>query len=140
MKKFQHIVSAALLVIAASSMISTTANAQSGSLLCGISVGPMAILVERTKPPEGKDARKRDVKYCRMLSNIMAQDLRKKGINMGGVIHYKPTGCEDVAQNISGGKSRYDICEQMEIRNKANGLNPYTVIYKPNGTFAVTRD
>lgn len=137
MKKFQHIVSAALLVIAASSMISTTANAQSGSRLCGISLGPMAILVE-IKQPGGRNGRKNANNFCTALSTGMAEGLKEKGINTDAVIHYKRTECEAVARNISGGRSQYDICEKMERTNVGNGVNPYTVIFK-QGQFEFTR-
>ncbi len=137
MKKFQHIVSAALLVIAASSMISTTANAQSGSRLCGISLGPMAILVE-IKQPGGKKGRNKANNFCTTLSSGMAEGLKVEGINTDAVIHYKRTECEALARNISGGRSGYDICEKIERTNVGNGVNPYTVIFK-KGTFEFTR-
>jgi hypothetical protein len=115
------------------------AAAQSGSRLCGISVGPMAIVVE-IKQPKGKKSRKKADKFCRKLADGMIDGLKKSGMPTSGVVKYKRTGCEDVAKSISRGKSSYDICEKMKRTNVGNGVNPYTVTFdKKKKSFTFSR-
>ena len=117
----------------------SNADAQPGSRLCGISVGPMAILVE-IKQPGSKKGRKRANKFCDRLADGLEQGLEDAGASTEGIMRYKRTECEDVAMDISGGKSSYDICDEMERTNVGNGANPYTIIYKKVGdNFEVTR-
>ena len=117
----------------------SNAEAQPGSRLCGISVGPMAILVE-IKQPKGKAKRKTANKFCNRLADGMEQGLEDAGASTEGIIRYKRTACEHVAEDISGGKSSYDICDEMKRTSVGNGANPYTIIYKIRGNnFEVTR-
>ena len=116
----------------------SNADAQPGSRLCGISVGAMAILVE-IKQPGGKKGRKGANRFCDKLADGMEQGLEDAGASTEGIIRYKRTECEHVAEDISGGKSSYDICDEMERTSVGNGANPYTIIHKVGDNFEVTR-
>ena len=116
----------------------SNADAQPGSRLCGISLGPMAILVE-IKQPGGKKGRRAANRFCDKLADGMEQGLKDQGASTEGIMRYKRTECEDVAMDISGGKSSYDICDLMERTNVGNGANPYTVMHKGGNNFEVTR-
>jgi len=116
----------------------SNADAQPGSRLCGISVGSMAILVE-IKQPGGKKGRRAANRFCDKLADGMEQGLKDQGGSTEGIMRYKRTECEDVAMDISGGKSSYDICDLMKRTNVGNGANPYTVMHKRGDNFEVTR-
>ena len=116
----------------------SNADAQPGSRLCGISVGPMAILVE-IKQPGGKKGRRAANKFCDILADGMEQELEDAGASTEGIVRYRRTECEDVAMDISGGRSSYDICDEMERTNVGNGVNPYTIRHKVGDNFEVTR-
>ena len=116
----------------------SNADAQPGSRLCGISVGSMAILVE-IKQPGGKKGRRAANRFCDKLADGMEQGLKDQGGSTEGIMRYKRTECENVAKDISGGKSSYDICDLMERTNVGNGANPYTVMHKVGNNFEVTR-
>ena len=116
----------------------SNADAQPGSRLCGISLGPMAILLE-IKQPKGKKGRKRANKFCKNVANDMAQGLKEGGIDTANVIFYKRTECEAVARDISRDKSSYDICDLMERSSVGNGAHAYTITYKGGDNFEATR-
>lgn len=96
------------------------ASAQSGSRLCGISNGPVAMLFE-VKQPNSKEGRKKTDKACHDGSNKM----RASVPNGSAWKEYKRAECEGVAKDMSKGKSAADICDKME-REKV-----YTVTYDP---------
>ena len=115
----------------------SNADAQPGSRLCGISLGPMAILVE-IKQPGGKKGRRGANKFCKNVANDMEQGLKDGGIDTANVIFYKRKECEAVARDISRGKSSYDICDLMKRTSVGNGAHPYTITYK-GGNFEATQ-
>ena len=98
----------------------------------------MAILVE-IKQPGGKKGRRAANRFCDKLADGMEQGLKDQGVDTAGTIWYKRTECEDVAMDISGGKSSYDICDLMKRTNVGNGANPYTIRHKRGDNFEVTR-
>ena len=116
----------------------SNADAQPGSRLCGISVGPMAILVE-IKQPGGKKGRRGANKFCDKLADGMEQELEDAGASTEGIVRYRRTECEDVARDISGGRSSYDICDLMKRTSVGNGANPYTITYKGGDNFEATK-
>ena len=116
----------------------SNADAQPGSRLCGISLGPMAILLE-IKQPKGKKGRKAANRFCKKVAGDMKQGLNDEGIDTANVIFYKRTECERVAEDISHGKSSYDICDLMERTSVGNGAHAYTIMYKGGDNFEATR-
>ena len=116
----------------------SNADAQPGSRLCGISVGPMAILLE-IKQPKGKKRRKAANRFCDKVAGGMEQGLKDKGIDTANAIFYKRTECEAVARDISRDKSSFDICDLMKRTSVGNGANPYTITYKGGDNFEATK-
>ena len=116
----------------------SNADAQPGSRLCGISLGPMAILLE-IKQPKGKKSRRKADKFCNKVAGDMEQGLKDGGIDTANVIFYKRTECEAVARDISGGKSSYDICDLMERTSVGNGAHAYTITHKGGDNFEATQ-
>ena len=117
----------------------SNADAQPGSRLCGISLGPMAILLE-IKQPGGKKGRRNANRFCDKVAGDMEQGLKSEGIDTANVIFYKRTECEAVARDISGGKSSYDICDLMERTSVGNGAHAYTITYNArSGDFEATQ-
>ena len=114
----------------------SNADAQPGSRLCGISLGPMAILLE-IKQPKGKKGRKRANRFCDKVAGDMEQGLKSEGIDTANVIFYKRKECEAVARDISGGKSSYDICDLMKRTSVGNGAHAYTITHKGGDNFEV---
>jgi len=111
-------------------------SAQPGSRLCGISLGPMAILLE-IKQPGGKKGRKAANKFCDKVADGMEQGLKDGGIDTANVIFYKRKECEAVARDISRGKSSYDICDLMKRTSVGNGAHAYTITHKGGDNFEV---
>ena len=116
----------------------SNADAQPGSRLCGISLGPMAILLE-IKQPGGKKGRRNANRFCDKVAGDMEQGLKDGGIDTANVIFYKRTECEAVARDISGGKSSYDICDLMERTSVGNGAHAYTITHKGGDNFEATQ-
>jgi hypothetical protein len=137
MKNFKSFVSGTLLVVTASLMVSTTANAQPGSRLCGVTMGNTFVGVE-IKQPEGPSARNKMDDFCRDLSGDLSNKLIAEGAPAAMVIRLNPrTECEAVAKTISGGANSESICHKMD-RSGRGDANPYTVKYT-NGGWVVTR-
>ena len=133
MKNLKSFVSGTLLVVAASLMVSTTANAQSGSRLCGVTMGTTFVGVE-IKQPDGPGGRNAADNFCRQLSGDLSNKLIAEGAPAAMVIRLNPrTECEAVARTISGGAKSESICHLMERSNVGNGVNPYTVKFTGNG-------
>ena len=119
--------------IAASSVSVPEAEAQSGSRLCGIANGPVAMLVE-LKQPKSKEGRKKVNDACKKLAGEFRQGLKDGGVsNADSWKYYERAECEGVAKEMSGGQSSADICEGME-REKA-----YKVTYKGGNNFDFER-
>jgi len=133
MKNLKSFVSGTLLVVAASLMVSTTANAQSGSRLCGVTMGTTFVGVE-IKQPDGPGGRNAADSFCKKLSGDLSNKLIAEGAPAAMVIRLNPrTECEAVARTISGGAKSESICHLMERSNVGNGVNPYTVKFTGNG-------
>ena len=66
--------------IAASSVSVPEAEAQSGSRLCGIANGPVAMLVE-LKQPKSKEGRKKVNDACKKLAGEFRQGLKDGGVD-----------------------------------------------------------
>jgi hypothetical protein len=116
----------------------SNADAQAGSRLCGISLGPMAILLE-IKQPDGKKGRRAANRFCDKVAGDMEQGLKDGGIDTANVIFYKRTEFEDVARDISRGKGSYDICDLMKRSSVGNGAHPYTITHVEGDNFEDTQ-
>jgi hypothetical protein len=129
MKKFQNTFLASLLVVACSMlMVSTPANAQSGSRLCGVGLGQLAIVIEMKGTGLSSKNRGRWDTFCETLYGEMKAGLAKK-MDVSGAFEIIRDECEGVATRLSGGASSFDICDKMGRTGRGNGMNPYTVIY-----------
>jgi hypothetical protein len=115
------------------------ASAQPGSRLCGIAFATTGILFE-VKQPKGKGGRKKTNKICKKVSNELRDGLKKEGVkNADQWKYYQRSECEATAQELSKGKSRADICDQME-RSGGKTVRLYTVQYDARkNSFSVTR-
>jgi hypothetical protein len=139
MKNFKSFVSGTLLVVAASLMVSTTANAQKGSRLCGVTVGTTFVGVE-IKQPGNQSGRNAADNFCRQLSGDLSNKLMAEGAPAAMVIRLNPrTECEAVARTISGGARSESICDLMDRSSVGNGANPYTVKFTVQDGFVATK-
>lgn len=128
--------------IAASSVSVPEAEAQSGSRLCGIANGPVAMLVE-LKQPKSKKGRKKVNKACKNLAAEFRQGLTDGGVpNAASWKYYERAECEGVAKEMSGGRSSADICEGFKDQNGNAAMErekAYKVTYKGGNNFDFER-
>ena len=128
--------------IAASSVSVPEAEAQSGSRLCGIAKGPVAMLVE-LKQPKSKKGRSAVNKACKKIAAGFRQGLTDGGVpNADSWKYYERAECEGVAKEMSGGRSSADICEGFKDQNGNAAMErekAYTVTYKGGDNFDFER-
>ena len=115
------------------------ASAQPGSRICGLAFANTGILFE-VKQPKGKNQRRKTNKICKKISDGIRDGLKKEGVtNAAQWKYYQRSECEGTASELSKGKSRADICDQMDRSDKRT-VRLYTVKYDAKKkSFAVTR-
>ena len=125
-------VGAFALAIATSSIAIPEADAQSGSRLCGIANGNVAMLVE-VKQPKSKKVRNKVNKACKDAAASFRSGLAAKGVpNVDTWKYYERAECEGVAKELSGNQSSADICEGFTDTSGKVAMEreqPYMVTY-----------
>lgn len=115
------------------------ALAQPGSRLCGLAFASTGIFFE-VKQPKGKKGRKVVNRLCTKVAEELRAGLKEKGVkNASQWKYYQRSECENTAHELSKGKSRADICDQMD-RSGGRTVRMYNVKYDAKKkSFSVTR-